>query len=179
MYCERCKKNEANVHLTRIINGKKEELHLCEKCAKETGNINFASGKNFTFQNLLSGILNPEMLGNSKMIGTNDLNFDKRKCFKCGSSYREFTQKGLFGCAECFDVFSDKLEALMKRIHGSIYHSGKIPKKSEEKIRLEKNIQHLNRKMKEAVKKENFEKAAEIRDEIHVMKNNMEEDKNE
>ena len=34
MFCEHCHGRVANVHLVRIINGKKNELHLCNECAK-------------------------------------------------------------------------------------------------------------------------------------------------
>ena len=34
MFCEHCHGRAANVHLVRIINGKKSELHLCNECAK-------------------------------------------------------------------------------------------------------------------------------------------------
>jgi len=39
MLCERCKKNEANVHISKNINGKAAELHMCEKCARESGEL--------------------------------------------------------------------------------------------------------------------------------------------
>lgn len=34
MFCEHCHGRVANVHLVRIVNGKKSELHLCNECAK-------------------------------------------------------------------------------------------------------------------------------------------------
>ena len=34
MFCEHCHGRAANVHLVRIINGKKSELHLCNECAQ-------------------------------------------------------------------------------------------------------------------------------------------------
>ena len=44
MFCEHCHGRVANVHLVRIINGKKSELHLCNECAqgerfKQTENL--------------------------------------------------------------------------------------------------------------------------------------------
>ncbi|MGM0603771.1 MAG: UvrB/UvrC motif-containing protein [Bacillota bacterium] len=176
MLCDRCKKNEATVHLTRIINGQKKELHLCEKCAEETGHINFAADNNLSFQNFLSGILNSNLQENKKSFADENINSDVKKCSRCGSSYEEFTKKGLFGCPECFNVFSDRLEPLMKRIHGSTYHSGKIPKKIGSKLKYKQDIKKLKQMMEEAVQEENFEEAAKIRDKIHVIKNSMEED---
>ncbi|MFR5876509.1 MAG: hypothetical protein ACLUFN_08460 [Eubacterium sp.] len=37
MKCSHCHEKEANTHIRRIINGKKEEMYLCEECAKELG----------------------------------------------------------------------------------------------------------------------------------------------
>lgn len=35
MLCDKCRQNEANVHVTRIINGVKYEQNLCSHCAHE------------------------------------------------------------------------------------------------------------------------------------------------
>ncbi len=176
MLCDRCKKNEAVVHLTRIANGQKKELHLCEKCAEETGHINFAPDNNLSFQNFLSGILNSSLLENGKKFEDSNQNNSKKICSRCGSSFEEFSQKGFFGCAECYNAFSDRLEPLMKRIHGNTYHSGKIPKRIGNKLRYKKDINRLKILMDKAAAEENFEKAAKIRDKIHVIKNSMEEE---
>ena len=37
MKCEKCGKNEATFHYQSIINGDREEYHLCEDCVKEEG----------------------------------------------------------------------------------------------------------------------------------------------
>lgn len=37
MICDKCKKREAHVHITKIVNGKKTTRHLCEICAAEEG----------------------------------------------------------------------------------------------------------------------------------------------
>jgi len=37
MLCERCNKRQANIHITRIVNGKKTTQHLCPQCAQELG----------------------------------------------------------------------------------------------------------------------------------------------
>lgn len=37
MLCDSCKKADAVVHLTKIENGKRTELHLCAACAKKEG----------------------------------------------------------------------------------------------------------------------------------------------
>ncbi len=41
MICDNCKKNEATVHITKIINGVKQEHSLCDVCASELNEMNF------------------------------------------------------------------------------------------------------------------------------------------
>lgn len=177
MLCERCGDNEASVHLTRIINGKKEEIHLCEECARKSSQLNL-DDNNFSFQSLLSGILNHSFSnGNSSVFENN--NSQNLVCQNCGMSYQEFTKRGLFGCEECFNVFEGKLDDLFKRIHGNIRHNGKYPLSFKQKLEAKSEITDLKKEMQTAVEKENFEKAAKIRDKIHAIKKDMEEDKDE
>lgn len=35
MLCQECRKRPATLHYTKIINGQKTELHLCQECAEE------------------------------------------------------------------------------------------------------------------------------------------------
>ena len=43
MLCEKCGKNEANVYIKNIVNGKVTEQHLCSACAGESGAFKTAS----------------------------------------------------------------------------------------------------------------------------------------
>ena len=177
MICERCQENEASVHLTRIINGKKEEIHLCEQCARESSSFN-SNDSNLSFQSLLSGILNNSFSSENDSSLFNENKNNQIVCSNCNLSYHEFTQTGLFGCAECFNEFNNNLDNLFKRIHGSLRHKGKRPASYKRKMNAKTEIKELKSKMQEAVEKENFERAAELRDKIHAVKENMEEDKN-
>jgi len=175
MNCDRCGEREASVHLTRIINGEKTEMHLCEECAQKRSKLNIDD--NLSFQSLLSGILNQHLTSpNSSLYKDNQS--QNLVCKNCGLSYQEFTKKGFFGCENCYETFKDKLEQLFKRIHGNTQHTGKFPLSFRNKIKFESEINELKKKMKIAVDKENFEKAAEIRDEIHAIEVNMEENCN-
>jgi protein arginine kinase activator len=177
MLCERCEENAASVHLTRIINGQKEEIHLCEDCARKSSQLN-SDDTDLSFQSLLSGILNHKFSNKESSFFSNDSS-QKLVCLNCGMSYHEFTKKGLFGCEECFNVFDQKLDNLFKRIHGNIRHNGKYPLSFQQKLETESELFELKKEMQTAVEKENFEKAAEIRDKIHAIKSDMEEDNNE
>src|SRR5690554_3295621 len=165
MLCQRCKSREASVHLTKIANGKKTEIYLCEECARQTGQLAYSSGDPFSFQNLLAG-----------MLGTGVKSYEGYQndiCESCGLNYNEFTEKGLFGCAGCYDSFSERLDPLLKRIHGSNRHNGKVPKKNGGNLRVKKEIKALRKRLQEAVQTEEFEKAAELRDKIRELEDNI------
>lgn len=163
MMCQKCNDNEATVHLTKIINGEKNEIYLCEDCAKETGQIPFAANNPFAFQNLLKGILNTGVSSYEQVQ-------ESEKCDKCGISYHHFSSNGLFGCSHCYQAFTEKLDSIFKRVHGSTRHNGKVPKRRGGDLRLKKEIKELREEMQEAVQEEQFEKAAEIRDTIKEIK---------
>lgn len=179
MLCSNCGKNEANVRYTRIINGEKTEFALCEECAKKAGleDIDFSMPINFS--NFLSDFFDDDTLLPS---------FAKTqisKCSKCGLTFEDFVQNGKFGCGECYNTFSSKLDSILKNLHGSSKHIGRSPKnlpknttingdakqkqkKVEEKKNEEKQekINKLNKDLQLAIKEERYEDAAKIRDEI-------------
>ena len=57
MLCEKCNKNPATVHVTKIINNNNTELHLCEDCARERDDFNWFTS--FSVNDLLTA-LGPE-----------------------------------------------------------------------------------------------------------------------
>jgi len=171
MNCSVCHKNEATIHLTEIINNQVIKMHLCEECAKKKG-IDVGEGfPHFSLADLLAGLT--------------DLGFEsplkiakKISCPTCGLTDSDFRENGRLGCSDCYQTFSKQLAPLLKRIHGSPYHTGKklIPivstgqeKVSGEDKRIKETIASLQKELKEAIKKEEYERAAEIRDQLHKL----------
>jgi protein arginine kinase activator len=164
MLCDSCKKNEANVHITRIINGVKYDTNLCDKCAKESEEFNFNTNiefaSPFTFQNILSGIM--DYISDTKES-------EKRSdivCNNCGTTFNEFREKGLFGCGECYENFSSSVIPIIKRVQGNTEHMGKIPKKLGKSIIQKNKLLKLKEDLQKSISTEEYEKAAEIRDKI-------------
>jgi protein arginine kinase activator len=78
-------------------------------------------------------------------------------------TYQEFAEKGFLGCQECYHTFADKLNPLLKRIHGNTQHSGKQPDSFLQKSEMESAIYELKEKMKKVVAEDrnvDFEKIA-------------------
>ncbi|TDX49319.1 UvrB/UvrC motif-containing protein [Orenia marismortui] len=163
MLCENCQELDAKVHVSKIVNGKKEEIYLCEECAQINNNLDL--GLDFSFNNLLTGLLNNQ-------FHPHKINFTDKQisCDFCGLSYDKFTKRGRLGCNKCYSSFEEKIDKVLQRIHGTNEHTGKIPKRSGEKVKIIRQIEKLKKQIDQAVEKEEFEKAAEIRDEIKRLK---------
>ncbi len=166
MWCERCKKRQATVHVTKIVNNHKTESHLCEICAGETGQeLGFLFEPNFSFQHLLAGLLENEFGVKSEAFTERSAQ-ELEKCPTCGLTFTDFRKIGLMGCADCYQAFAEYLNPLLRRIHGSISHTGKAPHNIGGRIRARKELETLRRRLKDAIKREAYEEAAQLRDQI-------------
>lgn len=172
MYCEECKVRPATVHLTQIINGQATQKHLCEQCAAKKGaamfNLNIEPG--FSIPNLLGSFFGnfPNMQDVSAPMAANTT------CPNCGMNFERIRQMGKLGCSECYATFERELEPTLRRVHGNSQHIGKIPKRGGSKVMLKKKIEELKSRLQKAVAREEYEKAAEIRDEIKKLEKDME-----
>lgn len=168
MLCDHCHEREANVKYTQIINGQKKEMNLCEKCSQELGIGNMQFNMPLSFSNFFEDFFEPE------------LNFmpslalpKQEKCDTCGMTYDEFTKIGKFGCANCYETFSNRIDPILKRLQGANRYTGKRKEKTSI-IKLEKTeihpeenkLEQLQSQLKKAIQEEKYEEAAKIRDEI-------------
>ena len=174
MTCEECNKRPATVHFTKIINNEKTEVHLCEKCAKEKGGeLDFNVDPGFPINNFLSGLMDVDKSLDSKQFKKDLGQSDKLQCGKCNLTYNQFSQISRLGCSNCFTVFSKHLNPLLKRIHGKTSHMGKVPKRTGGNLRVKKRIGEMKEELQECIKREEYERAAEIRDEIRKLENEL------
>jgi protein arginine kinase activator len=160
MQCQSCQKNEATVHLTEITDGVRTELHLCEQCAQEEG----VTIKNqIPLNELLSSLLaaQPE---DSDLLGESEHNL---ACPHCGFTLSQFRKESVLGCPNDYDIFEKSLLPLIKRAHnGKSYHCGKVPSKTNADNKKQIELMKLRQQLETAVKNEDYERAAELRDKI-------------
>lgn len=158
MKCESCKKNDATVRYTEVVNKKIIKMNLCEECAKKKGVSVQAS---FTIADLMSGLTE---------IGTHAEEDLKRVCPGCGLSYLDFRKNGRMGCDRCYKAFEKGLRGLLETIHRSSSHVGKVPAHARQEVEQLQTLRELEAKLCTAVEREEFEKAAGIRDRILTLK---------
>lgn len=162
MVCDVCHTREATVHLTEIINNKVTKLHLCEQCAREKSQ---EMEEHFGLADLLSGLadLVPVVEKKEKIAAEMGI-----KC-PCGFTFQNFRKMGRLGCPKCYETFKEQLSPLLRKIHGSDRHTGKLPIKKEvirDKVAL---LSDLKAKLEKAIKLEEFEEAARLRDQVKAL----------
>ncbi|OGW78827.1 MAG: hypothetical protein A3I73_00810 [Omnitrophica bacterium RIFCSPLOWO2_02_FULL_45_16] len=156
MLCDICAKKEATVHLTEIVNDQVTKLNLCEDCAREKG---AQMEEHFGLSELLAGLTDIGTTVEPEVAITT-------KCPNCGLTYQNFRKIGRLGCGECYEIFKKELGPLLKRIHGSDRHVGKIPLKGGKTIKDTRTLQDLKMRLEKAIQTEEFEEAAKLRDKI-------------
>ena len=170
MLCEKCGKNIASVHVTKIINGKKTELYLCENCAGEKGELGFSFEGKFPLHQFFSNLMSFPGSGSGKVASTS---YSGLQCPGCGLTCAQFGQIGRFGCDRCYDSFGENLLPLLRRLHGNQKHIGKIPARVGSHVRLKKDIERLREELQKKVAEEAFEEAAVLRDKIRKLENKI------
>ena len=151
MLCDECGQNQATIHIATIIGGKKKDENLCPQCWQKR-NAQILGG-------LSVGNLRAQQLEEDKSL----------RCGKCGMTFAEFQKSGRLGCANCYAAFGENMRKMLGSIHGHTHHVGKVPGYLEEEVRAKQQIDDLRRQMDEAVRAEDFERAAELRDRIRAL----------
>lgn len=158
MKCDVCEKNEAVIHVKQIVGEKVTELHLCAECANAKG----ISGDEDIVELSLSQLLT-SLLDMTNKISENE---DRSVCGTCGTTIKEFRKFAKLGCADCYNTFSKDIEAYLENTAGQVQHVGKLPKKVGTLKKLLIDKESLRENLKTAIKQENYEQAAVLRDRI-------------
>ena len=154
MQCDVCQHKEATVFLTQIVGGKMQKVNLCEACSKEKG-VNDPTG--FALADLLLG------MGAAQDIERTPSGI---ACPVCGFTQADFKKTGRLGCSACYDVFGESLESMLKNMHKGSEHVGKAPASLLKNRQLDAQIKNLQSSLERAVAEEDYEKAADLRDQI-------------
>lgn len=156
--CQSCLKQEATVQQIDVIHppaGPPEVkvLHLCAACAKQRGIP--VPGQIPSYPKVVS-MLGSALLG-SIQAATQKRDPNELACPDCGWTLRDFRQTSRFGCPRDYEIFGAQVEDVLERIHGTSEH----PVRPEEA-----ELVRIKAEMAEAVRCEDYETAASLRDRI-------------
>jgi len=163
MVCDFCDK-KASVFLTQLVDGQMKKVRLCESCAKERG-VTDPTG--FSLADMLLGGGAPGMKPNPQQPALTTSG--GKQCPSCGFTLDDLRRVRRFGCADCYTVFRDELGNILRGMHKSPNHVGKVPKgQMEVEVRTQR-LEELRTRLDQAVTSENYEEAAGLRDEIRQL----------
>ncbi len=190
MLCEKCKVREANIRYTEVINGVATEHNLCSQCAREMDFGQYSGLAGFFDSELPIGKLLSQLLGLGGAVeASQSEELTNLVCPTCQTSYGDFVKNSQFGCPDCYHMFDLLISDKLKQLHGSGTHKGKNPAGEampeensetsvfEKPLTIEEQIQILRSKLKEAIGEEDYEAAAEYRDEIRKLEKENANDK--
>lgn len=160
MLCQICNKRTATIHLTEITDGVRSEMHICENCAADQG---IAAQSQMSINDLLSHLLASQP-ADDEIFGPLD---QETACPNCGFTLGRLRKEGILGCPHDYEVFEAALLPLIERAHdGNTAHVGKVPSKTPQETRQLVQLSNLRRQLEVAVRNEDYELAAKLRDEI-------------
>ncbi len=170
MLCEKCKKRTATVFYKENINGKLRSYSLCGECAaklREKGDLQDITSMIGSFADPFSE-LHDDLFGGFFGMPTLKSASAEKRC-SCGCSYSDIVKEGRVGCPQCYTVFADELEHTIHSVHGTTSHHGAVPARHRAKQARDRQLKSLKASMQDAIKKEDFEAAARLRDEIRTL----------
>ncbi len=162
MQCDHCHERDAEIQLTEIEDGEMKTVWLCNECAAARGLAGPAAASKAPLADFLAQI--------GKSVDEPSVAASAEPCPYCGTSSTDFRRTGRLGCPQCYPHFERQLRGLLRRIHGSTQHVGKIS--LGEGIEAEDQLARLadlRRRLQRAIETEDFENAAVLRDEIRAL----------
>jgi len=176
MKCDKC--GSPNVVTKIVIQGAKnaEELNLCPNCLKT-----FVNDHPEIKQGPMGKSLNEFLLGTLNLLNSGfSLKNEKtsegitsvKHCPVCSTTSIKVQKEGLAGCPNCYSFFKNEINEFIYKNIG-IAQAVTVPEiRTDEQI-----VSDLNKKLADAVKTENYEMAAAIRDKIKALRKIKQEEK--
>ena len=160
--CDICGRS-ATYHSVEVVKGQKIETHLCDHHASEAGIVEQPT-THAPINELLNNFVK---LHSGAPSDAEKKSIAELSCDTCGLAFSDFRESSLLGCPACYGSFEEPLGPLLERAHqGGTHHIGKAPQRSGDLEQRQARIARLRSRLEDAVAAEDYELAAQIRDEI-------------
>jgi len=154
--CEHCHERPSTIRIVQQLGDKVTKHSFCETCAEKLGIT--GDGMNFSLANLLTAFANLDSVTEAAA--------EPETACACGLTFPEFRESGRLGCAQCYTTFAPRLAQLLRTIHGSTEHRGKCPRRRAAAVSRNRERLRLQADLRDAVRREDYETAARLRDTI-------------
>lgn len=172
--CSRCNKNNAEVFMTSIVNGKKIEEILCLECALQKEEIGLMIKHDSQFQQLIEQAMKMKNMDFDKVVNL-DKKMDRKKivdldlpedCPVCGAGVEQITETGLAGCSYCYKIFEQEMDALLGIKRVTTFYKGRTPQNLPQEDSAASQLIILKQKLQDSINKEEYEEANLIKEQI-------------
>jgi protein arginine kinase activator len=162
MLCTLCGRNQATIEFEGLIDGKSVKFSLCDECVKSIDIESALNRPHFSVDDLLSALSASMGKGNGSATGAD-------VCSGCGLTIEEFSRDQRPRCPQCLKAFSSRLRPILRKANASNREAalrGAAAALQEDKAR---ELNALNDELRKAVKLEEYERAAVLRDRIKAL----------
>jgi len=163
MKCDSCQE-KATVFYTQVAEGKLKKFSLCESCAEAKG---ITSPESLMMPEELLGS-QPATEGGTDLFAKLSPG-DKQECPACGFTLANFRKVGRLGCPDCYRAFAGEITPRLSGMHKGTRHTGYWPEGMQKRRQRESDLADLREQLECAIRDEQYEEAASLRDRIQEL----------
>ncbi len=161
MLCDFCQEREAEIFMEQMSGeGSRKKINLCMSCAIERGFTPDAKNIQASLGNLFK-----ELAEITKKVHEKD----NRICPVCATSLGSIKKTGKTGCPECYSIFKNDVRQYLEKNGVKTIYKGTMPARLSTVHSVLTDRIMLQNKLNDALKEENYEKAAMYRDYLKAL----------
>lgn len=149
--CSRCGSDTGSIRMDQRWGSQVRRYRLCESCAAELGVVAGKPAVTPRFRDLFAGVFSGQR---------------ESACPDCGRSVMELRKTGRVGCPTCYVTFQGEISSVIGEQTLTHGHVGSLPKRLRPLRWTYLERERLRDRLTGALHSEDYEAAAELRDEI-------------
>lgn len=187
--CEECGKNDAVCTMALMMGSKVIHRKLCQACMAKTSMAIAAGNLGQVLGSILASVKGagqqadapdapaaaesapvpdapaaPAAPAAAPAQGMPEVTGEPEACPGCGLQYQQLRQGGRAGCAQCWPTYQRTVEAALAKAAPAVQHTGRSPVTTQAAQRSRARREALQRRLDEAIAREDYESAAQLRD---------------
>jgi len=167
MLCQKCHKKRATIRYAEVVDGLVTEQFWCRDCMALQRN----ASEGFELAEVPTA--RPSKASIHKAVSR--VVRAQRTCPECETRLQTVLESRQMGCPACYEAFADEVPGLAAKIHEAHFlleaplHVGKAAHQTDARNQLRTDLKAKRTLLRSVLKSENYEAAAQLRDEIRKL----------